>query len=445
MTYRLSNKLRLSPLNTYSYPTLFPSQYDAEQKANEYIHEWERKNDNTIPLDLHTFIVNLSDKIADNKRSVRIELIINITYIPQNVHTLIYGVCTRLVAPLSPSLRVLHCINVLEIPELPEGLEYLYCRSNINIYKLPHLPISLRKLDIGLSSINELPLLPPNLEYLDCESIQITEFFSELPSGLKVLRCGGNKVPTICPLPPSLEEFYCREYVGYFPDFPSSLKKVDIFIHTARYFDQKIQEYIQNRDVASRCLDFRPLIDMFQENMLDANESIELLNMNGFTIPYIPDDIDTIICKHLIYTLPPLPSGLKTLRCGGVYEIPELPEGLEILDCSKSWITTLPVLPQSLRQLLCSSSGIHEFPELPPRLEVLECERLQMYKYCNLPELPDTLRVLRCKQSLLQSVQPLPPRLEILDCRCNFISDIGPLPPTLKVAEYGDQSELVDI
>ena len=65
--------------------------------------------------------------------------------------------------------------KLTELPELPEGLKYLYCGNN----KLTELP--------------ELPELPKGLETLYCSNNQLTQL-PELPKGLLILDCDYNQL-----------------------------------------------------------------------------------------------------------------------------------------------------------------------------------------------------------------------------------------------------------
>jgi len=80
-------------------------------------------------------------------------------------------------------------LNLTELPELPEGLERLYCTNN---------------------QLTKLPKLPKGLERLYCDNNQLTEL-PELPKGLKYLYCGNNKLTKLPEIPKGLRELYCHD------------------------------------------------------------------------------------------------------------------------------------------------------------------------------------------------------------------------------------------
>jgi len=84
-------------------------------------------------------------------------------------------------------------LDLIELPELPKGLKYLYCEYN-QLTKLPKLPEELVILYCHNNQLTKLPELPKGLKYLDCDGNKLTEL-PELPKGLKYLDCDGNKLP----------------------------------------------------------------------------------------------------------------------------------------------------------------------------------------------------------------------------------------------------------
>ena len=117
-------------------------------------------------------------------------------------------------------------------------------------------------------------------------------------------------------------------------------------------------------------------------------------------------EVDLIFLR--LTSLPPLPNGLKVLRCGmnHLTELPDpLPPTLEILECGENRLTSLPPLPSTLKILECMGNQLTALPPLPPTLEVLVCTENRL---TSLPHLPRTLRHLECDNNPFpQSLQQL--------------------------------------
>jgi Leucine-rich repeat (LRR) protein len=61
----------------------------------------------------------------------------------------------------------LYGLKLTQLPELTEGLEYLYCYNN-KLTQLPELPKGLETLYCYNNDLTQLPELPEGLKYLDC-------------------------------------------------------------------------------------------------------------------------------------------------------------------------------------------------------------------------------------------------------------------------------------
>jgi E3 ubiquitin-protein ligase SspH2 len=84
-------------------------------------------------------------------------------------------------------------LNLTELPELPKGLEKLYCDNN-NLNQLPELPEGLKYLFCNNNKLTHLPELPKGLKVLYCWNNKINEL-PELPEGLEYLNCSDNNLP----------------------------------------------------------------------------------------------------------------------------------------------------------------------------------------------------------------------------------------------------------
>jgi E3 ubiquitin-protein ligase SspH2 len=63
----------------------------------------------------------------------------------------------------------LNSLGLTKLPELPEGLETLYCDNN-NLTQLPELPEGLKELYCSYNNLTQLPELPEGLKGLDCDN-----------------------------------------------------------------------------------------------------------------------------------------------------------------------------------------------------------------------------------------------------------------------------------
>jgi Leucine-rich repeat (LRR) protein len=223
-----------------------------------------------------------------------------------------------------------------------------------------------------------------------------------------------------------------------------------------------------------------------------ATLTIDIYSDTLLTIPYIPDNVQSLSLRGNIIHLPRLPgtlhsldlniytsitfatglpTGLIRLSCwGSCIDLPELPNGLknlsintdakvlpqlppqlEVLDIAWSHITELPpALPALLRILNCDYSGISHIIALPPALQTLHCDETALI---SLPTLPSTLKRLSCAESRLESLPDLPPQLEYLHCPCNNLTALPYLPASLKelticgnkITDYPNYVEGLDI
>lgn len=333
-----------------------------DQRIVEYIQEWSDTSDPNQPLNLWIPIQRLSEEcsmtctIFRNETSFKQrgryykcinpdpdriqtdyetdcdsdedgdEIIDTIylrpQYIPDGVKTLICNMFDLSQCILPDSLNILHCNNTQNIPPLPEGLLEIHCGNGWKTV-LPSLPSSLRILDCSLSAINSLPPLPPNLEYLNYEGTDISQYIFDLPSSLKTLLCGSNGYQSLGPMPPNLEHFSCKWYEGILPEFPPTIKIIDVPKYTSTYISNTIRTFIENwqesNDVSSTILDFNPL-ECKIRNALESEDKRHYL-LYGFTldIPYIPDGVETVICSKSIYGLPTLPDSVRCIYYKSAY------------------------------------------------------------------------------------------------------------------------------
>jgi len=102
-------------------------------------------------------------------------------------------------------------LNLVELPEIPYGVEMLFCTYN-KLTSLPdNLPITLKQIYCINNQLTSLPeTLPPNLEKISCSYNKITKLPEKLPLTLKEIYCDSNKLEDLPEsLPESLHLIYC--------------------------------------------------------------------------------------------------------------------------------------------------------------------------------------------------------------------------------------------
>jgi Leucine-rich repeat (LRR) protein len=138
--------------------------------------------------------------------------------------------------------------HLVELPELPEGLEAIWCYNN-HLTHLPPFPESLRHLYVHCNQIEtvtsfprkmhiislhhnqlqSLPTLPEELDSFHCEHNRF-ERLPPLPENLRHLYCYDNPLNELpVPLPPQLKHLYCqRTNLKSIPRLPFQLIKLNI-------------------------------------------------------------------------------------------------------------------------------------------------------------------------------------------------------------------------
>jgi len=132
----------------------------------------------------------------------------------------------------------------------------------------------------------------------------------------------------------------------YLPDFPSTLKILDITLAPE-------------------------IIPQLPPNL----ESLRIFIGDMRELPPLPDSLKKLkIEMTAIRHLPPLPPNLEELSCSenDLVCLPELPHKLKLLECAQNRITRLPALPQSLKELTCMYNKITEYPEYHADLDVID-------------------------------------------------------------------------
>jgi hypothetical protein len=294
----------------------------------EYIENWHITRNGSTPLD---FTV-LEDQVihilsTDTYSEYLIETCeFNIPYIPSEVKKLICGRYVKTLPPLPSLLKELDVMYIKSFPDLPDGLESLKVHSITPEQKLPE---SLRILNCDNSYITSLPPLPPNLEVLSYQNTNILEYITNLPSSLKILRCGGNQLEHIGPFPPNLEHFSCEDYQGPLPQFPPTIKTVNIPKYNMHYVKTATIEYIEkwlDTRNESTTLDLNPLENHIIEMMNSENNP--LVYHFEIILPYIPEEVETLICSKRIYQLPHITDTLQTIY---MYDITNIPTRINVI------------------------------------------------------------------------------------------------------------------
>jgi Leucine-rich repeat (LRR) protein len=420
-------------IQTIDEETLLLFQNIANEQITEYSRHWEEINDPSIPYDIRDLCNNIRSNIRNKGYSLKVALQIRIefTYIPDSVQIIYYNNNTDYIHKLPSNLKILYCEYISQLPPLPDGLEELHC-TNSYIRELPRLPESLRVLVCTHSYIKHIPNIPPNLEHLDYESTSIEEYISNLPSTLKILKCGNNGFRTLGYIPPALEHFSCKLYEGPLPEFPSTIQIIDLPRYTSAYIDIAVRDFIDNCIINRGdpfIIDFNTLEENINNTLKSEDINHYLLKEYELHIPYIPDDVEILICSQRVFTIPNLPVSLKKLVVYSIATLPNLPDGLESLEMHSRLIKTITHLPESLRILDCNGSGLSELQVIPPRLEVLRYAGTAVHTFID--GLPSTLRELNCDYNELTELGQLPPNLEYLSCKGNSIVSFPELPASL--------------
>lgn len=118
----------------------------------------------------------------------------------------------------------LRCSNnrLTSLPQLPSGLQTLYC-SNNQLTSLPPLPSSLKTFICQFNQLTILPPLSTSLDVMVCDLNQLT-MLPELPVSLTHLSCDGNQLTSLPSLSDGLEKLYCYDNpLLYLPDLPFTL------------------------------------------------------------------------------------------------------------------------------------------------------------------------------------------------------------------------------
>jgi Leucine-rich repeat (LRR) protein len=138
--------------------------------------------------------------------------------------------------------------QLVELPELPEGLEAIWCYNN-HLTHLPPFPESLRHLyahgnhietvtcfprkmhiiSLHHNHLQTLPTLPQELDSFHCEHNRFQRL-PPLPENLRHLYCYDNPLNELpAHLPPQLKHLYCqRTNLQSIPRLPSLLIKLNI-------------------------------------------------------------------------------------------------------------------------------------------------------------------------------------------------------------------------
>ena len=133
-------------------------------------------------------------------------------------------------------------INITSLPELPSGLQELYCYDTL-LTSLPKLPSGLQVLYCSYTPLSSLPELPSGLQELNCSNTQLASL-PELPSGLQILRCSNTRLTSLPNLPSGLEYLDCANtHLTSLPELPSGLQYLDCG-NTSLILQREIHESI---------------------------------------------------------------------------------------------------------------------------------------------------------------------------------------------------------
>lgn len=153
--------------------------------------------------------------------------------IPENIKKIVCNGCSLVALPDLSHCRMLkmlmiHHNRLIELPELPDSLNYLDCGNN-KITKLPKLPKFLNHLSCDNNPISELPELPPNLNWLSCSDTDIT-WLPDLPDNLSLIQSSKTRLTTLPRLPKNLNSLNCyHNRLISLPELPPKLQSLNCY------------------------------------------------------------------------------------------------------------------------------------------------------------------------------------------------------------------------
>jgi hypothetical protein len=217
--------------------------------------------------------------------------------------------------------------------------------SCMNLTELPHLPDTVRYLDCAGNPIQLLHNLPPNLRKLDCRNTLITEF-QTIPYSLRYINCSGTNISTFVGLSDNIRYIIAENcmHLHVIQFLPSQLRRLYLY-----------ESYVNQ-------------IVYIPENV----EYICLTDTHIKSLPKLPESLKVLRCD----ITPELES------------IVNLPSKLEVLELNTHKITSLPFLPDTLRCLHISSLSVLHDNTLPNSIEelhsnelILECSTYSILQY----------------------------------------------------------------
>lgn len=300
-----------------------------ENKLLETIHEWERKNDPSLPLNFDVFNRHeIYPEIINNSELLN-TLLLDVPYIPSNVIKLIDCLNVKLPNILPPTIKYLslsssYCLRKT-IPNLPNSLEALNIHGYFEQPETLQFPPSLTALTYSIKPFNsfsssELPPLPPALEFLQCTVSKLCEL-PTLPTTLKKLLISHNRLKRLPELPASLEILdVSHNALEELPVLPTSLRKLD---------------------VSNNCL--REVPDL-PESLCDVN-----------------------VDNNYLHKLPNLPPNLEMLEFANnsIDYLPIIPPTLTFMSFYNNKFKTKPVLPNTVIEYLGGEFGNRSIPDNP--------------------------------------------------------------------------------
>jgi hypothetical protein len=254
----------------------------------------------------------------------------------------------------SGEVRELICrgLNLVEIPELPEGLEILNVGKNTGLKQLPKLPEGLRELYMHKCELIKLPKLPKSLVALSLQNTRLL-WGVRFPKRIEALTMGHGYLENL-DLLDNLRILICLTMCIDNFRVPRNLRVLSL--HSGCQIGEKLKlEW------------FPPTLELLD---IDCEGIREMRNLPN-SLRYLRVGKD--LCCELV-----LPEGLEAFVCyrnTGLRELPPLPASLKLLDISDSKISRLPSLPDGLRILFCQDTKVTTLPPLPAGLEQLNLNR----------------------------------------------------------------------
>jgi len=134
------------------------------------------------------------------------------------------------IPPLPKYLKYLtiYGTEIVELPELPEGLLKLNCNNNSQLVEIKNVPHSIRDFLLCNCNLKNLPNFPENATYINISNNWKLEKIPHIPDSAIFVYCSNCGLSKIPDLPSRLTHLICSyNELIVMPEFPLSLISAD--------------------------------------------------------------------------------------------------------------------------------------------------------------------------------------------------------------------------